>query len=298
MKKFPSILTAALLAAGALGAADSGADFLLLEPAARAAGMGGADGASGGQLEALRYNPAGLSGLDNLDLAVSEMNAETDWNNSWAALGGKLGPVFVAGEAVVSNLTSFTLYNASGQAFATANVGSQNIGLGAAIPATSWLHVGTDVRYFHSQLYSYTSQGFALDAGMQVHRKEWPFSGGLAVQNMGSESAYISQSDPLPLLVRTSLQADFDLYQHCHVSPRVDVVAYQDSSRPKEVRLGVEATLYKSVFVRTGWIVAGDYEQACLGMGVQWQNLNLDYSYQPGNELGASEWVELRLSRP
>lgn len=295
MNKFPGLLAALLLSASALKAdTASGYEFLLSEPAARSAGMGGAEASTDGRLESLIYNPAGLAGMSGLQIALSNMSGEGDWNDEWVAVGDNFGSVFVGGQVLVSSLASFTLYNASGQAFDTAQVGSQAISLAAAQSMASWLHVGADLRYFRSELYTYTSQGFALDAGLQLRGPNWPLSVGFAVQNAGLASAYYQDSDPLPTLFR-GVQAPFDLNNNLRVTPRADMVRYEDTTQPAEFRLGVEGVLYKQAFVRAGWIHSTGYDQPSLGVGVIWQSLAVDYAYEPGSVLGSNQLIELRI---
>jgi len=210
-------------------------------------------------------------------------------------LGDNIGSVFLGGEVLVSSLAPFTLYNASGQAFDVAQVGSQSLSLAAGQSMASWLHAGADLRYFRSELYTYTSQGFALDAGLQLRGPNWPLSVGFSVQNVGLASAYYEQSDPLPTLYRGGIQVPLNINGDVRVVPRVDIVRYEDNTEPAEFRVGAEAILYKQAFVRAGWIHSTGYDQPSLGLGVLWESLAVDYAYEPGSVLGSNQLIELRI---
>lgn len=289
-------LATALLAAAGLRAAGSGADFLLVEPSARAAAMAGAEAADSGQLDALRYNPAGLAGLAGLQAAMSHLAAGGDWTHDWLALGYAWGPVTLGADLLMSRLEPFTLYDASGQAYDTANVDSQAFGLGVAVSPTPWLHAGATLRFFQSQLYTYQSTGYALDLGLLMHQKSSPLSAGLALQNLGSQSAYAVQADPLPLLFRAGLQAVIPVDRDLSVTPRLDWIGYQDSGRAEELRLGADFSLFGQLFLRAGWVRAGAFQQPCLGLGVAWKSFVVDYAYQGEDDLGASQMLELQYA--
>jgi hypothetical protein len=292
-----SALALAALAPG-LRAGGSGADFLLVEPSARAAGLAGAQSADHGQLEALRYNPAGLADLAGLQAVFSHLAAGGDWSHDWLGLGYGWGRVSLGLDLLVSQMQPLTLVNASGQAYDTAQVDSQNLGLAAAVALAPWLQAGAVLRGFRSQIYTAQSQGWAVDAGLLLHAQAWPVGAGLALQNLGGQSAYVSQADPLPLLLRAGLQADFAVDRDLDASPRLDWVGYQDSGRPPELRVGADFGFFRTVHLRAGWVRAGTFSQPCLGLGVAWQSFVVDYAYQAGDDLGPSQMLDLRYLLP
>lgn len=294
--KFHRIAILCALAGTAAGS-PSGADFLLLEPTARAVAQAGAYSAQHGRPEGLRYNPASLQGLRGLQASLAHVNAPGDWAYDWAGIGARLGSIGVGVEYLGCSLKPFTLYDATGAAVGEAAAGSQNLALGAAgaLPG-GWLKAGAAVRYFRSQLYLFEAQGAAVDLGLQACRKDWPVSLGLAVQNLGVESAYISDADPLPACARAGLQAVLPLDRGLNVMPAVDVVAYLDPTRPLEIRSGVEVDVFDRVGLRAGLMNAGVYHSLSFGMGLNWDGWGLDYAFLPANELGAQQMIELHIA--
>ena len=286
-----------IFAPQALAADASDAEFLLLQPSAHAAALGGAFGARQGSLDSLRYNPAGLDGLPSLCAAAAHDSAPGDWSHEWAAVGGRCGPVSLGIEALLSDLQTFTLYDANGQATDTASSSSQNLGLGAALALSDWASVGVAARVFRSQLYLYDSSGVAADLGLTLHQKGFPWALGVAVQNLGAQSAYISHADPLPLLGRAALQGAWELDEGLYIRPCVELVAYQDPLRPFEVRTGMEATLFDRLDLRGGWVKSQDWDQLSFGLGLHWDQVEVDYAYLPGSALGNSQLLELRFNR-
>jgi hypothetical protein len=277
----------------------SGADFLLLEPTARAVAQGGAYSAQSGRTEGLRYNPASLQGLRGLQASLAHVNAPGDWAYDWAGVGFRFGAFGLGAEYLGSSLKPFTLYDATGTAVGEAAAGSQNIALGAAAPLPlpgGWLKGGAAVRYFRSQLYLYEAQGGSVDLGLQACRKDWPVSLGLSLQNLGVESAYISEADPLPACARAGLQAKLPLDRGLLLMPAVDLVAYLDPTRPLEIRSGIEVDVFDRVGLRAGLLNAGSYHSLSFGMGLNWDGWGLDYAFLPANELGAEQMIELHIA--
>jgi hypothetical protein len=288
---------AVALAAGRLSAAGpSGADYLLAEPAARTAGLADADAAVGGELEAFRSNPAGLASVQGLQVAVSHLSEADDWNHEWMALGMPIAGGVGAVEFLESDMTPFTLYDGSGQSYATATVSSQNLAFGWGMPVLADLDLGVDARGFRSQLYTYSNEGYAVDVGLRFEDRRLPVTLGMAIQNLGAESAYIAVSDPLPTRYRAGAEGHFRVSEAVAVSLRTDIVEYQDPTRPQEIRFGAETAFYKDAFIRCGWVHTAENDGLCMGLGVKWENLSLDYSYQPSNLLGDNELIELTLA--
>lgn len=285
-----------LVLAARLSATTSGADFLLLEPAARAAAAGGAFAAASKQTECLRYNPAGIAGLGGLSASVAHLSAAGDWSHEWAALVGQAGPVDLGLELLVSSMTPFELYDISGRDIGTAVVGSQNAMAALAFPVLGWLDVGVGLRLFRSQLHTFTSEGIAVDLGLQARQPTWPVAYGIALQNLGTESAYFLTPDPLPLSLRAGLEGRAQLDRDFLLRPRGDLLYFLDKSRPLELRAGVEAEFYREAFLRAGILRAGTYQQLSLGAGFRWENLSVDYAFEPGNELGNSQMIELQIA--
>lgn len=277
--------------------APSGADFLLLEPTARAAAIAGAYSAQGGRPEALRYNPAGLAGIPRLSASIAHVTAPGDWTHEWAGLGTRLGALALGAEILVSSIKPFELYNVNGDIVDIAQAGSQNLLLAAALNAPGrWLALGVGFRAFRSQLYKFSSQGLAADFGAQAHPRGWPLSFGLALQNLGTESAYVVDADDLPTCGRAGVSAKLPLEQGLDVEPSLDLLAFLDPSRPVELRIGLQADVYERLGLRAGILRTGNAMQLSFGLGVNWDGWGLDYAFLPGSELGSTHMLELHLA--
>jgi hypothetical protein len=290
-------LVGLILLSAQVRAVPSGADFLLLEPTARAVGVGGAYTAHRGRPEGLRYNPASLVGIKGAMASMAHVAAPGDWSHEWAGLGLKVGALSLGAEILVSSIQPFELYDSSGKVAAMAQAGSQNLMLALAGPlGRPWLNVGAGIRGFRSQLFIFESQGWAGDLGLLVGEEAWPLNFGLALQNLGVQSAYVSDADPLPLALRGGALGRLDLDQGLRLTPSLDVLSFTDSTRPLELRLGMEAAIYDRIGLRIGLQRAGTYQQLSFGAGLNWKGWGLDYAFLPGNELGASHLIELHVS--
>jgi hypothetical protein len=277
-------------------ALSSGAEFLLEEPVARSAALGGACAAQSGSLDSLRYNPAGLAGLRSLNLGLGHDSAAGDWSEEWAGLAYPLENATLAVEALVSTLQPFALYDATGAAVGTASASNQNFGLGLARALRSWMSIGADARYFRSQLYTFSNQGYAFDLGARLGGPGWPLALGVAVQNFGAESAYLAVADPLPACLRAGAEADWQLDQDLRLHPSADLLMFQDPQRPMELRGGLEATMFQNAKIRVGLQKAGDLQTFSAGLGVVWDNFGLDYAYLPDQGLGTTQMITLSMA--
>lgn len=290
-------MVAALWGAIPVQGARSGADFLLLEPAAGAAAQAGAYCAQADGLDGLRYNPASLASIDALNISISHANAPGDWTHEWAGLGARFGAFALGGEALISSIKPFELYDLNGNVIDMAQAGSQNLMLAGALQLPGgWLKAGLGLRLFRSQLYKFESQGMAADFGLQFQPKDWLVAFGVAAQNIGFQSAYVTEADALPACLRAGSTAHLSLEQGLGLEPSVDLLAFLDPSRSTELRIGLQADIYQRLALRAGVLRADAYLQTSFGLGVHWDGWGLDYAFIPGNELGATHMIELHIA--
>jgi hypothetical protein len=121
---------------------------------------------------------------------------------------------------------------------------------------------------------------------------------GAAVQNFGSETAYLKVSDPLPACLRAGVEADWPVDPQMRLHPSADLLMFQDPQRATEFRGGVEATLFQMTVFRVGMQKAGDLQGFSAGLGVRWENYSLDYAYLPDQGLGTTQMIELSMTNP
>jgi hypothetical protein len=162
-------------------------------------------------------------------------------------------------------------------------VGSQNGMVALALPLGAWLDMGVGFRLFRSQLHTFTSQGMALDLGLQARSEAWPVVAGLALQNIGSQSAYFLEADPLPVCVRAGLEGRLPLDKDFMVRPRADLVYFEDKTGPGRA---AASKVLPPGLLAGGLSAASSFQQVSLGAGLAEHQRGL--RFQPGSELATA----------
>jgi hypothetical protein len=205
-----AILCASLYAAP-LYAQTSGAAFLTIDPSPRSYALGSVDAIASSGAQAIGQNPA------NLGLSAEKYETFTSYQT---LLGGaqyghiafavnQLGAIDAVGLAVthlgVSAIAGADANgNLTGSSFSTNDTA---VTLGASSRITSNLSVGADIKGVQSSVGSYSSNWAAagdLGATLTFTHDGRPLSLALSVDNLGQGLKFVSQTDPLPAVVKAA----------------------------------------------------------------------------------------------
>jgi hypothetical protein len=283
----PAVLLVAAFMAASAGFAGVGAtqsEFLKIGLSARAAAMGGAFGAVADDLGALEYNPAGLGLLSNSQ--VSALGA------LWLA-DVKYGAL--AGAHVVPMLGTIgagvNAFDAGGIEGSTRdfNAGSFLFRAGWARSLTDNFTLGIAAKVLQEKISDFASTGGTVDAGVIVT----PFRGvnlAAAAMNIGKASAFESEGDSLPVLVKFAGAAKVIEGDYGMMVVAADVDYYPAPASLFSPCFGMEYWGQKFIALRLGYA----YKQqdlspivgATAGIGIRWEMLRMDFAYAPFAALG------------
>jgi tetratricopeptide (TPR) repeat protein len=315
--KLPSL--AALLLLAAQAQASEGAAYLKIPQGAASTAMGSARVALRG-MESMWYTPAGLAGIESIDLSFSRMAWLGQTRNDYLAAVLPVGAGGGLGAWVNSIGTEDTYRDAFGNDGGKFNVGALSGGLAYGV---RWNRVsfGLAAKYFQERIESVAASSYAGDFGMQIellHSRKWRL--GFAVQNMGPNLNYDTAS--------TSTSPYYYSYGSSAVTPPrtyrggmafdhlgdivtlVQEVRLLPDSLEMTYLLGGELDFKVGLFklaARAGYESMASYEQnsvnaLSVGGGVQMQNLKVDFAYLPYGSLGAPYRMSLGwqfdVSRP
>jgi len=196
MKNSITIFSVILLVSTAAQAAQTGAQFLKIDTDARLSGMASAGVASALGVNALNYNPAGLSAINSPEVAFSHSQWLMDSSHDFIGFGMPVKKMSLAlGITRLSN----------GKMEARSDDGSAAGGYSAYDQAVSlgfgFRNVGGAVKYIQSSIAGVKADAFAVDLGARQKLSRLPVTLGVGVQNLGNGIKYLSQRDNLPLSV-------------------------------------------------------------------------------------------------
>lgn len=290
--KNKSLLSAALILLPLAGMAD--AEFLMVEPSAKALGMGGAFAASSNSPANLRYNPAGLASLKNTSISLSHQDAYGEWAHEWAALATSVDSTAYAVEYSSSSMKAFELYDQNEKSLGSANAGSQSLGLAMARKMLGF-DAGASVHAFRSQLLEFNSTGYSLDFGLRYEIKGAGLSLALAGQNFGEMTSYDAGHETLPTLMRGGLSWERALAREIALSVNADAVRFLGNSAQNELRAGARLSLFSSLSLSAGIQQGAAVTQPTLGIGAQLGRFEVSYAFLPGSALGNTQLISIEL---
>ncbi|HTB34330.1 MAG TPA: UPF0164 family protein [bacterium] len=286
------ILAAAMLLAGPLGAAGTtGADILNARTSARAAALGEAYSALGGDVTGLDYQPACVAGLKSSSISflhysqVESVNIEDLAYAQPFDFGVLDGTVVYRGEPAINNTYATD---------APVNAYDVVVGIGWAGRASNYLDflptslqeadAGVSLKYVDSQLGAYNAWTVAADLGLRLPLGEG-LVGSVSLLNLGPGMTFISVTDPLPATLLGGISRSFDPIFSNQFNVAVDMeYPFQSELR---MHVGLEDWLGTSLALRSGYIL--DSQQSLsgftLGLGVKLDQegllFALDYAMKP-----------------
>ena len=282
-------LLACLWAPRPLAALASGADFLSAQIPARPAAMAGAYGAYDDDAVAFLWNPGALGKVPEPMLSATHFLSivDTEFDQAsyvqplrvWNSNGG-LGM-----DIQYDTTTNFDQIDAQGNNLGAVENYDLLVAGGGGLALSDALRLGVTAKLFSSRLAEYKAQGFAVDLGAQSDITG-RLTLGMALLNMGTQSAYDEVADPLP--TDYSLAARYLLVDSSLV--RIQTAAQLDrpwsTDGPVTLGVGAEYWYARSLVFRAGYKFGVDVGPLSMGAGFKWQGLSLDYAYNTLGDLG------------
>lgn len=290
----------------------SALNFLKIGVGARPMAMGDAAIASTNTAEALYWNVAGLTRIDEqFSVAISSMDWLVDSRNSYFAAAFKLGDYGSFGLDIqyldYGRIEETTVYDQDGTGrFLSAS--DMAIGFGYARKLTDRFAFGVKVKYINETIADATGDTFALDIGavFQTSFFDNNFRLAASLSNFGTKLKFAGKDlsvtynvpdNPsnkqipadlstiewdIPLLFRFGVSNYFINDENITLLLAYDVL----DSRDYEVRhnVGGELGLYKVLYLRGGYKFNYDEIKYTIGMGLDFKDIlnyqiKLDYVY-------------------
>jgi len=260
---------------------------------ARALGMGSAFVGVADDASALYWNPAGLSSLDGLNLALH--------HNEWlagivqetaevAAPAGILGSLALSVDYV--NYGTFTGYDASGATTADYSANRYGFDLGWGKELLPGFSAGAAVKGSSQDISGSNYGSLAADLGLLW--KPLPGLGlGLAWTNLGDQVAGYAQASDVNL----GASYGFDLRPDNRL-----LLAVSGTWEPNGVdrmQYGLEDVVHQFLALRAGYSQGAAETEIqgltgmSLGLGLMIRGFELDYAYLPYGDLGTTNRISL-----
>jgi len=298
-----SALLAFLPAALFAEAGTSGGQTLARPIGARAAAMGQAFTAVGGDPESLIYNPAGTGFVSSATISLSYLRGYAKDGTGLLAASYRLGRVVLTPALLYYNAGTINLNLSDGtKGEVTAQedkVGMMNV----AVNPFDFLSVGGTLKYSQFRL-AETASAKAVNYDVGAIVSMWGLSAGIARQNMGGSIKFEEESDPPPTATRLGLavRQNFEPLSSSSIEPESwtllvsgDMVKPDKESTYYQTGLEVNMTYDPgSTFaVRGGYLFNRSDENFTLGFGTIQGSWGFDYALGGSSNLGSRHQMTL-----
>ncbi len=278
--------------------------FLKIGVGGRESALGEASIADPRNINALFWNPAGITVIENLEFSFNYTKWFLDLNVIGVAAGINLGDWGVLavnyiyldyGDLDLAPVTSQSggLDTRTGMKFTGKDLA---IGVAYARKFTDKLSIGVNFRYLREDLYKYTTDLFSFDVGSFYNTGWKGIRLAMSAQNFSTQARWLQtgdesiQSYELPLLFRVGWSVDLlggeDLFlggnsdQH-RVTFNMDAIHSNDYS--ERLNMGLEYVFLDQFFLRGGYRLNYDEGNLAFGLGVNTKisdfKIQFDYSY-------------------
>jgi hypothetical protein len=296
LAKYSCLLTITLLVAMpclAKGAGTESAAFLGLSGGARAVGMGEAYRAVSDDVDAVRYNPAGITQAQRVQVQVT--------HNEWVAgiqneFAGVVVPVnqrtAVAGTLQYAHTGGIVKRDITGAETGGAYGYQGTMAALCLARAFGAVSAGVSVKGIQESLDSSSAATYAGDLGVMYAAER--YSIGITAGNVGTGIQLGQERFNLPALVGAGVA--YAPGDRLMISMDLD---QQVESGVTEVRVGGEYTVEEYLVLRAGYRSGRDASAGpglSGGVGCLYQGYTLDYAFVPMGDLGSAHRVSLGIA--
>ncbi len=308
--------------------------FLKVMPCARATALGEAYTVWATGAEAILWNPAGMTQLQNLELSTTYTNWLFDAQQGALALAMPFKRFGVVGLqlqyvdfGVFEETTTQRPYLSDpenpGFTRRTFEPYSFVVGISYARGLTDKFSLGGGMKYAHESLFDGSRVTAMIKQGVYRQVKTWAdgilFDFGIryntgyrsihlasVVQNFGADVKYATESNPVPLLFRFGIASDlighdgllYSQQKYHRLGAAFDI--FHPNDYGQQMHIGVEYEFANLFALRGGYKFNYDFDGLTLGVGLKHQlegvRLSLDYSYgDMGTYLGYVQRISIGL---
>lgn len=294
--------------------------FLKIGLGARQSAMGEASIALVRDVNAVFWNPANISGIDNMEVSFSYVRWLADMNYVSGAIGYRLGTVGVlagyVGSLDYGDIPEALAVNPSGnndtRTGASFSGGDIMAGLSFSREFTDRLSIGLSAKYLHERLWDFNTSTLAFDVGTNYNLGYKGIRLAMSAQNFGGSVDYLEQGSQteeydLPIIFRIGVSANvisgsesalMDMGPSHRMRFGFEAINTNDFS--ERVHVGAEYTFGDFIALRGGYRF--NYEEGALSAGfglfpsVGNLEVRIDYSYVQYEFLDAPHRFSMTLA--
>lgn len=224
-------------------------------------------------------NPAGLNLTNPSELQIGVMKLIQDINSQYLLLKLKSSGSFTYGFHLLNyKVSDIEIRDIPGESQGTFSSQYLSTGLSAAYQADSKLSIGATAKFLYEKIYVEEASGYAFDLG-GYYRFNENLHFGASITNIGNMSNLAMEKTKLPLTAGIGASYRFGL----SVMHNIAAFEIKDNLEDKKMHLAfaIESQYNDLVFARVGYMTGYDSKNISMGLGVQFWDMVLNYSFVP-----------------
>lgn len=308
------------------------AQFLKIGVGARPVGMGESFAAVANDVNALYWNPAGITNLKTISVSVSHSQWFAEIFHNYAGIVipfGDADAIGISATALSTNEQEVTTVEQPEGTGVFYSVNDIAIGLSYARALTDRFSVGVTAKYIQQDAYNETANTFALDIGTYLRTGFHNLVIAMCVSNFGGsmqlegrdliiladinkgisgeynpDARLKTEPWPLPLNFRIGIAMDVlggndPLFESDDHRFTMAIDGNHPNDNNERLNIGGEYSWQEAFFVRAGYKINYDVEKWTFGAGVKLdvgsQQVGFDYAFVDYYELGKVSRFSLEL---
>ncbi|RMH59453.1 MAG: hypothetical protein D6679_01855 [Candidatus Hydrogenedentota bacterium] len=277
-------LSLALLAVAPVGATPasragtSAAPILRDAITARTAALADLSAATGGGVESLWTNPAGLADLRRREISLSRVQSFADIAVNLIGFAQPVADRIILGIAYTNvDYGSIDKTDATGRTLGKIQTGDDLAAVTAGLRLTERLRIGVTGKYLNERLDRFTDQTFSADLGVLWENEDRSLAIGLSGSNLFGKLRFVRETFALPRTFRAGVGKRF-----WNGRLFVGADAAKSNDADWEFTGGIEAALTRMLTFRAG--VSGPRAgkvHTAVGVGFHLDKMRIDYAFVP-----------------
>jgi len=269
------------------------ATFLKIGTGARPVSMGEAFCAVANDVNAIYWNPAGLSQIKGQEFLLVHNQWLEDIKHTYISFAQNISPNRTLG----GNITYLRIDDLMGRdevGVLTENFHAYDLALGLAYgeKLSPHLLIGVVLKYIYQLNENVSGSGIAADLGWLYKTKIKNLDMGLCLQNIGTKIKFIETKEELPLNIKLGI---------AYKLPHIFTLAI-DGNKPKDgdicINTGIEIIMLKIMAIRVGYKSQTKLDSEShwsYGAGFKINNYHINYAFIPYGLLGDTHRLALLL---
>ena len=289
-----ALVLAALAPESALAAAgEAGFAFLKLGIGARPMGMGSSYVALADDPTAIYWNPAGLAAAEGAQVAVMHNEWIQDFRQEFAAVSRPVGKGAMG--LGLSGFYTSQLESRDDVGNLTGHFGFNDIAVTGAY-AYRLAHqasLGVGMKFIREMIDEETATAVAFDLGGRMGIGQTGVTLAAAVQNLGGDATFRTESFPLPMTLRAGAALSRGI-KSMDGKGALSAEVRKSKGEDSRLHVGGEFEYKERVALRAGAKFGYDDESLSFGLGLIQKRFHFDYALVPlSSNLGTSHFFSL-----